>query len=63
MRMFTQYKRENPDTILGEKITIIQTYSSFNKDEIDELEQKCKENIGNGIETEMEGIQTVENEE
>ena len=60
MRMFTQYKRENPDTILGEKITIIQTYSSFNKDEIDELEQKCKENIGNGIVTETEGIKEVE---
>ena len=55
MKVFIQYKRENPDTILGEKITLIQTYSSFNQDEIDELEQDFKENIGNGIMAEMKG--------
>ena len=55
MKLLTQYKRENPDTILGEKITIIQTYSSFNKDEIDELEQRCKDSIGDGLMTELRG--------
>ena len=49
MKAFAQYKREEPDTILGEKITIITTYSSFDKEEIDEIEQYCKENIGNGL--------------
>lgn len=55
MKLFTQYKRENPDTIVGEKITITQTYSSFNQEEIDKLEQECKEHIGNGLMTELKG--------
>lgn len=55
MKLFTQYKRENPDTILGEKITIIQTYSSFNKDEIDDFERNCKTLIGDGLVTELKG--------
>ena len=55
MKLFTQYKRENPDTILGEKITVIQTYSSFDKDEIDKLEQDFKKHIGDGLVAELKG--------
>lgn len=57
MRILTQYKREKPDTISGEKISIIQTYSSFNKEEIDKLEQDCKERIGFGLVAEVKGEQ------
>lgn len=53
MKLLTQYKRENPDTVLGEKITIVQTYSSFNKEKIDKLEQYCKEHIGYVLVTEL----------
>ena len=55
MRIFTQYKRENPDTIHGEKITVIQTYSSFDKNEIDKLEQDFKKYIGDGLVAELKG--------
>lgn len=55
MKLLIQYKRENPDTICGEKITIFQTYSSFDKDEIDRLEQECKDNIGVGLVSEVKG--------
>lgn len=57
MKCIAQYKREEPDTILGEKIIITQIYSSFNKEEIDKVEQYCKENIGDGLVTELEGEQ------
>jgi len=57
MKLLIQYKRENPDTILGEKIIITQIYSSFDKEEIDKVEQYCKENIGDGLVTELKGEQ------
>ena len=53
MKIFVQYKRNNPDTIIYENLTITYTYSSFNKDEIDELEQKCKDYISDGLMTEL----------
>ena len=55
MKLFTQYKRKNPDAILGDKITVIQTYSSFDKDEIDKLEQYFKQSIGDGLVAELKG--------
>jgi len=55
MKLLIRYERENPDTIIGEKLTITHIYSSFNKDEIDEMEQKCKDAIGNGLMTELKG--------
>ncbi len=62
MKLFTQYRRENPDTVFGEKITIIQTYSSFNRDEIDKLEQDCKEHIGDGLMAELKGEDRNDND-
>ena len=39
MKIFQSWKRNNPD-ILGYSITLTITYSSFDQNEIDELEKK-----------------------
>lgn len=49
MQVFISYKRLNPDTVAGDAIIITQTFSSFDKAEIDELEKKLKESIKSGL--------------
>lgn len=49
MKMFTTYKRNNPDTINGESITVTTVYSSYNEKEIDELENQLRNSIGSGL--------------
>ena len=39
MKIIERWKRNMPDSISGESITVTITYSSFKKDEIDELEK------------------------
>ena len=39
MKIVQTWKRNMPTTVSGESITVSITYSSFNKDEIDELEK------------------------
>ena len=39
MKIFQSWKRNNPDTVGYESITVTITYSSFDKNEIDALEQ------------------------
>lgn len=40
MKIYGRWKRNMPDSVFGETITVTITYSSFNKEEIDELEKK-----------------------
>lgn len=55
MTSFTQFQRCEPDTISGEKIILTQTFSSFDKQEIDRLEKMLRETIGSGRITEYKG--------
>ena len=49
MRSFISYSTPRPDTILGYKVAITYTYSSFDKEEIEELEKYLKDKIGDGL--------------
>lgn len=40
MKSYTTWKRNKPNTLTGESITITIVYSSFIKDDIDELEKR-----------------------
>ena len=40
MKVFQSWKRNKPDTMTGESITVIIVYSSFDITEIDELQKK-----------------------
>lgn len=46
MKITTTYRRTNPSSIAGDTIVVTTTYSSFNQQEIDDLEEKLKENVG-----------------
>lgn len=45
MKVTQSWKRNEPDTISGESITLTTIYSSFDKEEIDDLEQKMPKGI------------------
>lgn len=38
-----------PTTASGDSIAITTIFSSFNQEEIDEIEQYCKDTIGTGV--------------
>ena len=40
MRIYRSWKRNTPDTMTGESLTVTITYSSFDKKEIDELQNE-----------------------
>lgn len=40
MKIYQSWKRNEPSTVSGESITLTTIYTSFDKDEIDELEKK-----------------------
>ena len=46
MKSFTTYRRLMPTTASGDAIAITTIFSSFNQEEIDEIEQYCKDTIG-----------------
>lgn len=46
MDRITTYKRNKPNSVNGESITIITTYSSMLPGEIEQVEKACKEYIG-----------------
>lgn len=39
MKIYESWKRNKPDTVSGESITVTIVYCSFNKEEIDEFEK------------------------
>lgn len=45
MKITQAWKRNKPSTLSGESITLTITYSSFNKEEIDELEKNMPTGI------------------
>lgn len=49
MNCTISWKRLKPDTISGEKIEVKMVYSSMMPEEIDKMEEYCKQNIGSGI--------------
>ena len=46
MNKIITFNRLNPDTVNGDSIQIITTYTSFDTREIDKVEEYCKQNIG-----------------
>ena len=49
MKCFTSYERHNPNTVNGETIVVTQIYSSFDKEEMDVLENDLRLSIGDGV--------------
>ena len=45
MRIATTYKRQDPNTCVGDAIQVITTYSSFNREIINDLERKLSDEI------------------
>ena len=45
MKVVQSWKRNTPDTVTGESITLTVLYSSFDKEEIDELEKNMAKGI------------------
>ena len=62
MRCFISYRRDNADTINGETLIVSQRYSTFNKAEMDRLEDYLKSSIGCGITVEYDIDKCIENE-
>lgn len=54
MRMFTTWRRLKADTVNGDCIQLVITYSSFNKAEIDSLQEVFKQDIGAGLQAEYD---------
>ena len=49
MKVHTSFQRHEPDTIRGEAISVTQVFSSFDKREIDMLQNQLQEQIGAGV--------------
>ena len=54
MNSITIYEVLKPTTTAGYSVRISTTYSSHNKEEIDQLVKACKEEIGYGLVTNYE---------
>ena len=49
MKLQINYKRHDPDTLLGEKLEVTYVYSSFDSREIDAIEEQVRQQIGDGL--------------
>lgn len=45
MKIYQSWKRNEPNSVTGESITVTITYCSFDSDEIDELQKKIPKGI------------------
>ena len=45
MKIYQSWKRNEPDTVTGYSITVTITYSSFDRNEIDDLQKKMPKGI------------------
>lgn len=63
MKCFTSYERHNPNTVNGETIVVTQVYSSFDKKEIDVLENDLRLSIGDGVKMEFKYVAKEESAE
>lgn len=62
MKCLITYSRFNADTISGERIIVTQTYSTFDSEEMDRLEDYLRQSIASGIMTEYDIDKCIENE-
>ena len=49
MKIYQSWERNEPSTFFGESITLTIDYTSFDKDEIDELEKKLEKKMPKGM--------------
>lgn len=49
MKCFTSYRRFNADTINGEKLVVSITYTTFNSEEMEKLEESIRNTIKSGV--------------
>lgn len=49
MRVYTTWRRLKSDTINGDGLMVTTIYTSYDKTEIDALEEKAKEQVGTGL--------------
>ena len=45
MKIYTSWKRNEPDTLTGESITMTILYTSLKKEEIDELQKRMPKGV------------------
>ena len=45
MKIYETWKRNEPDTMIGESITVKIVYTSFDKSEIDDLQKRMPEGM------------------
>ena len=62
MKCFISYQRANADTINGETLIVSQRYSTFDKAEMDRLEDYLKSSMGCGVSVEYDIDKCIENE-
>ena len=63
MKCFTSYARYNPNTVRGETIVVTQVYSSFDKKEMDILENDLRLSIGDGVNMDFKYVAKEESAE
>lgn len=56
MKTQITWERPLPDTILGEKIVVHTVYSSFDRAEIDKLQEECERRIGYALVGELSAV-------
>lgn len=49
MKVHTQFQILEPDTISGNRVQVVTTYSSFDEEEINIIADKFRDEIGAGI--------------
>ena len=59
MNLNISYKRLNPDTKNGDVLILTHTYSSFDKQEIDNLEEQLMHTMGSVIEVKEEAGERI----
>ena len=62
MKCFISYRRANADTINGEALIVSQRYSTFDKAEMDRLEDYLKSSMGCGVSVEYDIDKCIKNE-
>lgn len=62
MKVNVRYERKPGNTVNGEIIVIINTYSTFDTAEMDRYEKLLKEHIGSGVQYDMDLDQQLEPE-
>ena len=55
MKITTTYRRLRPDTLNGDSVAVTTVYSSFDKSEIDSMEETFKRTIGTVVIQEFNG--------